>query len=143
MIPFSDAQVQAVFDSFPKEIRDCALALRDLVFSTAEKLNLDHDITETLKCGEPSYLCKSGSTIRINWKEDDPEHYRLLYHCQSKLVPTFRRLYASSFEFEGNRAIRFSLGEDPDLEKLGHCIEMALQYQSLKNLPDLGQVARP
>lgn len=113
-------------------------ALRDLVFETAGRIGVADGLTETLKWGEPSYLCKTGSTLRMHWKANDPEHFRMFFHCQTRLIPTFRELYPQAFEFEGNRAIRFDVGSEPDLEKLGHCIELTLKYHLLKDLPHLG-----
>ena len=114
------------------------LALRDLIFTTAQKASVGNDLTETLKWGEPSYLCKTGSTVRIHWKQSDPEYYRIFFHCQTTLVSTFRELYPHSFDYEGNRAIRLELKQEPDLGKLEHCIELSLRYHTLKNLPRLG-----
>lgn len=138
MIPFAERQVEEVFESYPEVIRGNLLALRDLVFVTAQRIGVANDLTEALKWGEPGYLCKQGSTVRLNWKEDDPDHYRICFHCQTSLIPTFRNLYASDFEFEGNRAIRLSASQEPDLTKLGHCIEMSLKYHRLKELSLLG-----
>ena len=55
--------------------------------------------------GEPSYLVKGGSTIRMDWKKANPEQYAMYFHCKTKLVDTFKELYQDVFKFEGNRAI--------------------------------------
>lgn len=138
MIPFSDHSVEEIFESYPKQVRSKMLALRDLIFTTAQKAGVGNDLTETLKWGEPSYLCKTGSTVRIHWKQSDPEYYRIFFHCQTTLISTFRELYPHSFDYEGNRAIRLELKQEPDLGKLEHCIELSLRYHTLKNLPRLG-----
>ena len=62
---------------------------------------------ETLKWGEPSYLTKSGSTIRMDWKRKSPHQYALYFNCNTSLVDTFKALYRSFFTFEGKRAIVF------------------------------------
>ena len=143
MIPFSESSVEGIFDSYPNQVRPDLLALRDLVFTTAQQIGTEETLVETLKWGEPSYVCPGGSTLRMHWKTEDPDHYRIFFHCQTKLISTFRRLYRDDFHFEGNRAIRLELASDPDLRKLAHCIEMSLNYHAVKDLPLLGNGARP
>lgn len=95
-------------------------------------------LEETLKWGEPSYLTKHGSTIRMNWKKKNPEQFAIYFKCTSQLVPTFKIIYKNKFKFEGNRAIVFKLTDKiPDAE-LKHCISMALTYHKIKHLPFLG-----
>lgn len=138
MIPFAESAVEAVFNFYPERARPTMFALRDLVFTTSQRLGLSNHLTETLKWGEPSYLSKTGSTLRIHWKEADPNGCRLFFHCQTSLVETFRALYPGVFVYEGNRAIRVGVGEEIDLDRLGHCIELSLQYHEIKHLPLLG-----
>jgi hypothetical protein len=139
MIPFAESAVETVFESYPDSVRDRILALRNLVFTTAQKMGVIQTLVETLKWGEPSYLTRNGSPLRMNWRAEDPEHYRNFFHCQTKLVPTFRDLYSNDFHFEGNRAIRLAITSDPDLHKLGRCVELTLNYHLVKDLPGLGQ----
>jgi len=138
MIPFSEQSVLKVFDQYPELIQEKMYVLRDLIYTTAERIGMGSGLTETLKWGEPSYLCKTGSTIRIHWKEEDSEFYRMFFHCQTSLISTFRELYSGVFDFEGNRAIRFSIDKDPNLELLENCIEASLRYHLLKDSPHLG-----
>lgn len=138
MLLFSESRVEGVFHSYPKSVRSQMLAIRDLVFTTAQELGVEKVLVETLKWGEPSYTCPNGSTLRMHWKEDDSEHYRVFFHCQTLLVSTFRELYPNDFEYEGNRAIRIAVTSEPDLRKLAHCIELSLNYHSIKHLSDLG-----
>jgi len=114
------------------------LGLRDLVYTTAHRLGIEQDLVEMLKWGEPSYVCKKGSTLRMGWKESNPEFYRVFFHCQTTLVETFREVYPDAFTYEGNRAIRLRMGDDIDLGKLGHCVELTLRYHLIKDLPLLG-----
>ncbi len=138
MIPFSGDAVEQVFRSYPDSVRECMFALRDLVFTTASRLGLENELQETLKWGEPAYLCQSGSPLRMHWKENDPDHYRMFFHCQTSLVETFREVFPENFSYEGNRAICFLLGEEPDLERLALCVEAALNYHQVKDLDGLG-----
>ena len=113
-------------------------ALRDLVFTTYQELELSAPLTETLKWGEPSYVCDSGSTLRMDWQEAEPDVCKVFFHCQTSLIATFRELYPDDFAFDGNRAIKLGVGNDIDLGKLGHCIGLCLRYHELKHLPQLG-----
>ncbi|MGJ8723702.1 MAG: DUF1801 domain-containing protein [Roseibacillus sp.] len=116
------------------------LAIRDLVFMTAQRMGFEQDLVESLKWGEPSYTCPQGSTLRIDWKEKAADYYRMFFHCQTNLVETFRKLYPQDFYYEGNRAIRVLATSEPDLGKLAHCVELSLNYHLVKHLPNLGVV---
>lgn len=129
--------VKEKFDSYPKHIKPLILQLRALVFRVANDLNVG-DITETLKWGEPSYQVNNGSPIRMDWKPKSPNQYFLFFHCQTKLVDTFRELYSESLAFEGNRAIVLQVDEKLPENTLRHCLELAMKYKSIKHLPLLG-----
>lgn len=138
MIPFADPEVKAVFEQYPDEVREKMNALRDLIYSKAEQIGQLASLEESLKWGEPAWCCKTGTTVRIDWKADDPDHYRMFFHCQTALIPTFRKVFSDCFDFEGNRAIRFSSKLDPDLVQLGECVEVALKYKQVKDRHLLG-----
>ena len=74
----------------------------------------------------------------MDWKEATPEQYYLYFHCQTKLIETFKTLYPAEFHFEGNRAMVFQQSDKIDIEPLKHCISMALDYHRIKHLPMLG-----
>ena len=135
----SDPRVKEVFSAYPPQVRKQMRALRKLVISTAKKTEGVVTLEETLKWGEPSYLTKHGSTIRMDWKEKAPQQYALYFKCTSKLVPTFKKLFKGTFEFEKNRAIVFSLDDVVPSDELARCIGMALSYHKRKNLPLLGE----
>ena len=69
----SDPEVKDVFDAYPKPAQQQLLHLRDLVLSVASDVDGLEKLEETLKWGEPSYLTKQGSTVRMDWKEKKPE----------------------------------------------------------------------
>ena len=131
------AEVKDKFESYPRHIKPIILQLRELVFSVAEELDLG-EIDETLKWGEPSYQVKNGSPIRMDWKPKTPNQYFLFFHCQTKLVDTFRELYSEALELEGNRAIVLYANKDLPKKVIRHCIELAMTYKSIKHLPLLG-----
>lgn len=129
--------VADVFKKFPPEMRKKLLFLRTLIFETAAELDVGK-IEEILKWGEPSYIAKQGSTIRMDWKPRAPEHYALYFNCKTTLVETFEALYGNLFCYEGNRAIIFTRLELIPVKQLKHCIGLSLQYHRLKQLPLLG-----
>ncbi|GIO08686.1 hypothetical protein J31TS6_47140 [Brevibacillus reuszeri] len=93
---------------------------------------------EVLKWGEPSYVTKKGSTIRIGWKKSIPNRYALYFNCNTSLVETFREIYRDTFNFEGNRAIVFDDEAVFLIDELKQCISAALTYHTRKHLPMLG-----
>jgi len=138
MNKIKNKEVEKVFSHFPKEIREKLMTLRQLIIKTGGELKEVAPIEETLKWGEPSYLIKGGSTIRINWKKSTPDQYAIYFNCKTKLVDTFKERYKDEFKYEGNRAIVFKLNDTIPINELKHCILLALTYHSIKNLPMLG-----
>lgn len=138
MILTKNPEVDVVFARYPPSVRKQMQKLRKLILSVAENALELPKLEETLKWGEPSYLAKHGSTVRIDWKEKNPDQYAIYFKCTSKLVPTFRELYPETFQFEDNRAIVFRLDDSIPEKELTHCIKMALRYHKLKHLPFLG-----
>lgn len=134
----SDPRVKDVFNNYPKSTQQQMLRLRELVISTAAEIVGLEKLEETLKWGEPSYLTKHGSTIRMDWKEQKPEQFAIYFKCTSRLVPTFKTIYEGKFEFEGTRAIVFKLNDKIPGAELKHCISLALTYHKVKHLPLLG-----
>jgi len=134
----TNPQTTEVFKNYPKSVQAQMYRLRELVLSTASEIEELEDLEETLKWGEPSYLTKHGSTVRMDWKEKKPDQFAIYFKCTSKLVPTFKKLYSEIFTFEGDRAIVFKLNDEiPELE-LSHCISLALTYHKVKHLSLLG-----
>lgn len=111
------------------------LSLRELIFEIAASTKGVGDIEETLKWGEPAYVTaesKSGTTIRIAWKENRPEQYGMYFNCQTTLVETFRTLFPAELKFEGNRAIIFDVVDKVPIDLLAFCISAALTYHRTK-----------
>ncbi len=130
--------VAAAFAVFPQPITQRLLLLRNLVFLVAAEHEDVGEVEETLKWGEPSYLTKQGSTLRMAGKRGDPAHYWLYFHCKTSLVDTFRELYGAQLSFEGNRAITFHIDTPIPIDSIKHCILLALTYHTRKHLPLLG-----
>jgi len=134
----SDPRVKDVFDQYPTSVKAQLSNLRQLLLNTASEVAGLDKLEETLKWGEPSYLTKHGSTVRIDWKNKKPEQFAIYFKCASRLVNTFKTLYGDKFEFEGDRAIIFQLNAKIPEKELKHCISLALTYHKVKHLPLLG-----
>jgi uncharacterized protein DUF1801 len=133
----SDSAVASVFKAYPPGLRAKLMALRDLVFDTAEKTTGVGRLTETLKWGQPSYLTEetgSGTTVRID-RLKTGDGYAAYFHCQSGLVEQFRELYPDTFKYEGKRAIVFDSGDRVPAKELRHCIALALTHHARKKKP--------
>lgn len=127
-----------IFENYPDTVRSQMEQLRELVLQAASEVDGLENLEETLKWGEPSYLTKHGSTVRMDWKEKKPDQFAMYFKCTSKLVPAFKELYQDTFTFEGDRAIIFKLDEKIPKNELKHCIKLALTYHKVKHLPLLG-----
>ncbi len=138
MTIIENPDVAEVFNHYPKHMRHRLLFLRQLVLDTASETEDVGAVVETLKWGEPSYVAKGGSTVRINWKKSSPNQYMMCFHCKTKLVDTFKELYGDKFKFEGNRAMVFHEDGDIPINELRHCISLSFTYHSIKHLPMLG-----
>jgi len=134
---FESIKVSEVFDGYPDAQCEKLLFLRQLIFEAASEMGID-DLKETLKWGEPSYLTKHGSTIRIGWRKSQPKKYAIFFHCKTTLVDTFREIYSEQFTFEGNRAIVFKMDDVVPVTELKHCMALSLTYHKIKHLPMLG-----
>lgn len=131
-------EAQFKFENYPDSVKEKLNRLRDWIFEVAAESDTVSSLEETLKWGEPSYLVKGGSTIRMDWKPKSPDQYAIYFKCTSKLVPAFRKTFGDVFKFEKNRAIIFKLNDVVPENELKQCIYAALHYHSLKKIDDLG-----
>ncbi len=130
-------RVSQIIDEYPREVSTRLQELRGLIMDTAKEIKLDK-LVETTKWGEPSYMTKKGSTIRIDWKPNTPDKYYLYFICTTELVSTFRILFGDELEFEKNRAIVLDMEEPLPVKPLQKCLALALTYHKVKHLPMLG-----
>lgn len=133
----SDNKAHFVISNYEPLIQKKLNVLRSLIIDSAKELELSA-LEETTKWGEPSYLAKKGSTIRIDWKSKKPNQYAIYFKCTSRLVETFKAVYGDTFNYETTRAIVFQLDDDVPKDELKVCIKMALQYHKVKHLSLLG-----
>ncbi|KZS40452.1 hypothetical protein AWE51_05740 [Aquimarina aggregata] len=134
----TNPEVKLIFDNYPDSIRNKMFSLRELIIDTAKEIDEITTLEETLKWGEPSYLTKIGSTIRMDWKTKKPNQYAMYFQCTSRLVETFKMIFKNTFDFEGKRAIIFQMEDEIPAEELKFCIKAALRYHTVKHLPTLG-----
>lgn len=134
----TDPKVKMVFANYPDKVREKMLELRDLVLEAANEIDDIKSLQETLKWGEPSYITKYGSTLRMHWKESTPNQYAMYFKCTSRLVETIRTVFKNKFNYQGNRAIVFGMGDSIQKKELKECIKAALTYHKIKQLKTLG-----
>jgi len=134
----TDPKVEEAFANYPDFVRDKMRYLRKLVIETAEETESITKLEETLKWGEPSFLTKNGSTLRMDWKKKTPHQYAMYFQCTSRLVETFRMVFDHKFQYEGNRAVVFQLNQKIPVSELKECIKAALTYHKVKHLMTLG-----
>lgn len=134
----TNPKVNQVFANYPETVQDKMQFLRELVIETAEELEGIDELEETLKWGEPSFVTKNGSTLRMDWKEKTPDQYAMYFQCTSRLVDTFRMVFDHTFQYEGNRAIVFRLNQKIPVLELKACIKASLTYHKVKHLITLG-----
>jgi len=132
-----NTEVAAVFEQYPNHIQQKLVFLRQMILETALETETNEHLEETLKWGEPSYVTKRGSTIRIAWKESSPDQYAMYFNCKTRLVDTFREVFGDMFKFEGNRAIVFNDHDEIRVSELKQCILLSLTYHTRKHLPVL------
>ncbi len=130
-------EVESKFATYPEDIRNSLLAIRGLIFDIAAEQNLG-DVEESLKWGQPSYVVKGGSPVRLGWKAAEPDQLSLFFNCNTTLVATFREVYGGELEFIGNRELVIRLHRALPLQPLQHCLRVALHYHRVKGLPLLG-----
>lgn len=131
-------EVDLVFANYPEFVSAKMQHLRALVIDTAKDIEEVTSLEETLKWGEPSFITKKGSTLRMDWKEKTPDQYAMYFQCTSRLIDTFKLIFGNTFNFDGKRAIIFQLNQDIPETELKWCIRACLNYHNVKHLPTLG-----
>lgn len=134
----SNPKVAPIFRSYPAPVREKLYFLRELILAVARENEETTALEETLRWGEPSYLTKHGSTIRLGLQKNRPTHYAIYFNCSSRLIPTFKVIFKDLFTFEGHRAIVFHKDSPLPTQALKSCIRTALTYHKIKQMPFLG-----
>ena len=127
--PFASAEIATVFDTFSENSQPVLLALRRLVFETAQTDPRIGQVEEALRWGQPSYLTpvtKSGTTIRLG--ASNGECAALFVHCRTTLMSDFRAAFPDQDETQGSRALLIRSPEAIDPMRHGWLIRQALTY---------------
>jgi hypothetical protein len=126
-----ESSVRKAIEAYPKDARIYALKLRSLIFAIAHSDDRVGELRETLKWSEPAFLPhspKSGTTIRVAWKDKYPDKIGLFVPCQTSLISDFAALFPDPFIYEGNRAIWLDLNAPLENDILALFIKNALTY---------------
>jgi len=132
-----EKEIDLVVQNYPQQAQDKFHLIRQLMLDTAKQADLGA-VEESIKWGEPSFVTRHGSPVRIAWKERSPEQISLFFICTTRLVDTFRELYDDTLVLHENRAIHLQLNDPLPESELGHCLQIAFNYHQVKNLPLLG-----
>ncbi len=123
--------VRNVIKSWPDAAQKYALALRGLIFDTANADKRIGPLNETLKWNEPAYLTqqsKSGTALRYGWKAKHPSKMGVFVNCKTTLIAEFQNSFSGELAFEGNRAIWLDLNAPMPKDILAICIGKTLTY---------------
>ena len=134
----TDPAFEAKMADYPATVRGKLEFLRELVINTATACPEIEKLEETLKWGEPSFVTKNGSTLRMDWKIKTPDQYQMYFKCTSRLVETFKIVFGNVFEYEKSRAIIFQLDQEVPVPQLEKCIKATLTYHKVKEDITLG-----
>jgi hypothetical protein len=134
--------IQTLLDHHPEPVRSALERLRRLILDTAAATPGVGEVEEALRWGQPSYLTKTGSTIRIDALKGSGSQYALYVHCQTDLLASFRELYGDALTYEGERALIFDAAAPMDENVVAHCIALALTYHSRKRRGPKGRASR-
>ena len=122
---------------YPATVASRHQTIRQWIFDIARQQDLG-TVEASLKWGEPSYKVASGTAIRFAWKPERPDEYAICVHCSTRLIDTFREIYADTFRFSGNRALVFNIRDELPEQALKQCLALAMVYHRVKHLPLLG-----
>jgi hypothetical protein len=132
-----DKKIKEKFDAYPDNAKTRLLEIRTIILDTAQREGVG-ELTETLKWGQPSYLVKQGSTVRIDWTPRNPDKVSVFFNCKTTLIETFIEIYGADLQTMGNREIEIPIFGHIPVSELSACVSMSLRYHTIKHLPLLG-----
>ena len=97
MNKFNDKAVSDLFKSYPPHARKKLMELRAVIFEVAAQDKNIGELEECLKWGEPAYVTKGGSTIRINWKPSSPTQFFIYFIAKLRLSTPLKNFMAIHF----------------------------------------------
>ena len=131
MIPPLPEDVAAAISTYPASAQERLIELRLCIHSEAARQDVG-PLIETLKWGEPAWLTKkpkTGSTIRIAWKEKVGGDLQFLVNCKTNMIEQWRAEFPNLI-YAGNRAIHLPLADPLPMATLRLCIAQALTYHT-------------
>jgi hypothetical protein len=127
--PFQNLDVAAVYQNYEPEIREKLLTIREWIFETAQSIPQIQHIEESLKWGEPSYRAvhpRTGTSVRLSTHNRDEESFGVYFICTSGMVDIFRLQYGDRLQYDGKRALVFTLKDKLPQTEIQSCIRQAL-----------------
>ncbi len=133
----TNADVLNTLKNYPEPAKTVLLNIRNWIDDIAQQDKLS-EVEETFKWGEPAYLVKQGSTIRMDYNRKYEGKVALYFNCKTQLINTFKEVYSNEFEYQGNRLMLIDLNKPLPEASIKHCLSLALNYHNLKHLKLLG-----
>ncbi len=113
--------VKAAFEKLPDGPRADLMQVREMILGSGVT------VEEALRWGQPAYLAKKGTTIRLGvTKAGLPSVFT---HCQSSVMGDVQAVAGAGHNWDGNRGLSWTQGELPD-EVLRLIIQRALGYHA-------------
>lgn len=85
------------------------------------------------RTGLPDHPKPKWQHLRIDWKAAKPDQHALYFNCNTTLVDSFRTLFPNDFQFEGDRALVFSLTALLPAKATEFCLAAVLTYRLQKS----------
>ncbi|WP_299350128.1 DUF1801 domain-containing protein [uncultured Shimia sp.] len=128
-LPALSDPIQNVVETWPELAQTRFYTLRQIIHDTAATNPDVAPLTEDLKWGEPSFLTKTGTTLRIDWKPKHAEEIGLFVICRTDLLEQVRNLYPDTFRYEGTRALYLPLGQPIPEEAIAYLSNRTQTYK--------------
>lgn len=125
--PFSTPAVNAAFDVGDPVAGRGLLVLRALVFDTAAKVRGIGPLEEAVRWGQPAYLTRVGSTLRLGVSKT--ARFAIFVHCRTTLISDFITAFPGQDRIEGTRAILFDDPSEISETRHGWLIARAITYR--------------
>lgn len=126
--PHIPEAVQAVIAEYPKDAQAGVLRLRSLIYEVAGVTPDVDDIEECLKWGQPAFLAKTGSTLRIGVHKQ--ASFALYAHCRTDIIAAYAEAFPGLDRIDGNRAVLFDSQDQIEPARLSKLIRHALTYKA-------------
>ncbi len=129
ILPELPNHIEQVVLKWPQAAQRVYHHLRQIVFDTAASNSAVAPLNEDLKWGEPAFLTKTGTTLRIAWKAQHPDQIGLFVICHTDLLDQIRALYPQAFRYEGTRALYLTLASAIPEQAVAHLASRAQTYK--------------